>query len=249
MAKKELTTAEKMKALYELQKIDSQIDKIQTLKGELPMEVEDLEDDIAGLQTRLNNIEEEINEIEKNLVAREVSIKESNSLIEKYEKQMDNVKNSREFDALTKEVGMQKLDIQLFEKKIRDAREELSRKKDFFNDSNDVFANKKEQLKEKQLELEQITKETDQEEKDLMKKSEQARVGIEEGLLKGYNRIRKNYRNGLAVVSVERSSCGGCHGSIPPQVQIDIEEQKKMIICEHCGRILVPDYNAIAAQA
>lgn len=245
MAKKELTAAEKMQALHKLQKIDTQIDKIQTLKGELPMEVEDLEDDLAGLNTRISKIETEIEEVETELTNRDLSIKKSNELIAKYEKQMDNVKNSREFDALTKEVGMQKLEIQLAEKKIRQAKESLDNKKLYLEECKDKVGGIEDQLKEKQAELERITKETDKEEKDLAKKSEKARKDIDAALLKGYDRIRKAYKDGLAVVSVERNSCGGCHATIPPQVQIDIDDQKRMIICEHCGRILVPDYDAV----
>ena len=247
MAKKELTVAEKMLALNNLQKIDTKIDKIQTLKGELPMEVEDLEDTLVGLNTRIVKIEEEIKEVEEELNGREISIKKSNELISKYEKQMDNVKNSREFDALTKEVGMQKLEIQLAEKKIRQAKENLESKKAYFDDSKSKVEGIEEQLKEKQEELERITKETDAEEKSLVTKSEKARGKVDQGLLKAYVRIRKAYKDGLAVVSVERDSCGGCHAIIPPQVQIDIADQKKLIICEHCGRILVPDYDAVKA--
>ena len=245
MAKKELTAAEKMGALNNLQKIDTKIDKIQTLKGELPMEVEDLEDELAGLNTRIGKIDDEITEVEEELSGRETSIKKSNELISKYEKQMDNVKNSREFDALTKEVGMQKLEIQLAEKKIRHAKENLDSKKAYFDESKAKVAGFDEQLKEKQAELERITKETDAEEKSLVTKSEKARGKVEESLLKAYDRIRKAYKDGLAIVSVERDSCGGCHATIPPQVQIDIDDQKKIIICEHCGRILVPDYEVV----
>ncbi len=247
MAKKELTVAEKMLALNNLQKIDTKIDKIQTLKGELPMEVEDLEDTLVGLNTRIVKIEEEIKEVEEELNGREISIKKSNELISKYEKQMDNVKNSREFDALTKEVGMQKLEIQLAEKKIRQAKENLESKKAYFGESKSKVEGIEDQLKEKQEELERITKETDAEEKSLVTKSEKARGKVDQGLLKAYVRIRKAYKDGLAVVSVERDSCGGCHAIIPPQVQIDIADQKKLIICEHCGRILVPDYDAVKA--
>ncbi|MCB9255703.1 MAG: hypothetical protein H6579_01085 [Chitinophagales bacterium] len=247
MAKKELTAAEKMKALHNLQSIDTQIDKIKTLKGELPMEVEDLEDELVGLNTRITNIQEEIAEVDAELSARELSIKTSTDLISKYEKQMDNVKNSREFDALTKEVGMQKLEIQLAEKKIREAKENLDNKKSYLDDCKDKLDAIQVQLKEKQAELERITKETDEEEKDLLVKSEKYRAKVEEGLLKAYDRIRKAYKDGLAVVAVERNSCGGCHAAIPPQVQIDIDDQKKMIICEHCGRILVPDYSVVKA--
>lgn len=243
--KKEQTAAEKMSALYKLQKIDTQIDKILTLKGELPMEVEDLEDELAGLNTRMTKIEDGINEVADELKTREESIKVSNELISKYEKQMDNVKNSREFDALTKEVGMQKLEIQLAEKKIRQAKDNLESKKTVLEESKENIAKIDVLLKEKQEELERITKETDQEEKDLKVKSDKARAKVDEGLLKGYDRIRKAYKDGLAVVSVERESCGGCHGIIPPQVQIDIDDQKKITICEHCGRILVPDYDVV----
>lgn len=247
MAKKELTASEKMLALYNLQKIDTKIDKIQTLKGELPMEVEDLEDELAGLNTRITKIEDEIKEVSDELNSREQSIKTSNELISKYEKQMDNVKNSREFDALTKEVGMQKLEIQLAEKKIRQAQDNFENKKTFFEESKLKVAGVEDQLKEKKEELERITKETDDEEKSLLAKSEKARAKVEESLLKGYDRIRKAYKDGLAVVSVERDSCGGCHATIPPQVQIDIDDQKKMTICEHCGRILVPDFETVKA--
>jgi len=243
--KKELTAAEKMSSLYKLQKIDTQIDKIRTLKGELPMEVEDLEDELVGLNTRMAKIEASIEEVDTELTNREESIKTSNELISKYEKQMDNVKNSREFDALTKEVGMQKLEIQLAEKKIRQAKENLENKKSFLQESKDNIARIEGLLKEKQEELERITKETDAEEKELQAKSEKARAKVDDGLLKGYDRIRKAYKDGLAVVSVERDSCGGCHGIIPPQVQIDIDDQKKIIICEHCGRILVPNYDEV----
>lgn len=245
MAKKELTAAEKMSALYNLQKIDTKIDKIQTLKGELPMEVEDLEDELVGLRTRMSKIDEELKEVEDELSNRELSIKTSNELINKYEKQMDNVKNSREFDALTKEVGMQKLEIQLAEKKIRQAKDNLDAKKVYADESHAKITQVEKQLADKQEELERISKETDEEEQALLAKSEKARAKVEEGLLKGYDRIRKAYKDGLAVVSVERDSCGGCHASIPPQVQIDIEDQKKMTICEHCGRILVPNYDAV----
>ena len=181
------------------------------------------------------------------LNGREISIKKSNELISKYEKQMDNVKNSREFDALTKEVGMQKLEIQLAEKKIRQAKENLETKKAYFDESKSKVEGIDDQLKEKQEELERITKETDAEEKSLVTKSEKARGKVEQALLKAYDRIRKAYKDGLAVVSVERDSCGGCHATIPPQVQIDIDDQKKLTICEHCGRILVPDYDAVKA--
>lgn len=245
MAKKKAeTAADRMRKIYELQVIDTQIDKIRTLKGELPMEVEDLEDDLAGLTKRVDNIAEGIGEVESELVAREESIKKSNELIKKYEKQMDNVKNSREFDVLTKEVGMQKLDIQLAEKKIREAKENLENKKTYLEENKDKITRLEGMLNDKKEELERITKETDKEEKDLLKKSEKERENVDESLLKAYDRIRGAYKDGLAVVSVERNSCGGCHAAIPPQVQIDIDEQKKIISCEHCGRILVPDYAA-----
>ena len=248
MAKKKAeTAADRMRKIYELQVIDTQIDKIRTLKGELPMEVEDLEDDLAGLTKRVDTIAEGISEVESELVAREESIKKSNELIKKYEKQMDNVKNSREFDALTKEVGMQKLDIQLAEKKIREAKENLENKKTYLEENKDKITRLEGMLNDKKEELERITKETDKEEKDLLKKSEKERENVDESLLKAYDRIRGAYKDGLAVVSVERNSCGGCHAAIPPQVQIDIDEQKKIISCEHCGRILVPDYAAAKA--
>lgn len=242
MAKKDLTTAEKLRALYELQSIDSKIDKLQVLKGELPLEVEDLEDEIVASNNRIEKVKVEIVELEQDLTGHDVSIKNSHALIERYEKQLESVKNNREFDALTKEVGMQKLEIQLSEKKARIATEKLEAKKTLLEEMATKVSNTAEILESKKSELSDITKETDIEEEKLSKKSEKAKKKVDDFLLTAYERIRTTYRNGLAVVSADRDSCGGCHISIPPQLQIDIENELKIIPCENCGRIFVPNY-------
>lgn len=245
MAKKDLTTAEKLRALYDLQSIDSKIDKLQVLKGELPLEVEDLEDDIVASSNRMEKMHGEIEDLNQELVEHNVAVKNSNALIERYEKQLDSVKNNREFDALTKEVGMQKLEIQLSEKKLRVATEKLDAKKALLEDMTEKIGKTKAILADKKAELEEITKETDIEEEKLTKKSDKAKAKVDEFLLMAYTRIRSNYRNGLAVVSTERDSCSGCHISIPPQLQIDIENEMKIIPCENCGRIFTPNYNGV----
>ncbi len=243
MAKKQLSTAEKLRALYDLQNIDSKIDKLQVLKGELPLEVEDLEDEIVASTNRITKTNTSLEELQQDIVGFDVSIKNSNALIESYEKQLDNVKNNREFDALTKEVGMQKLEIQLSEKKMRIASEKNDAKKVLSDEMASKLILLNEMLESKKGELAEITKETDLEEEKLTKKSEKAMKKVDDYYLNAYNRIRKNYRNGLAVVSAERDSCGGCHVSIPPQLQIDIENEMNIIPCENCGRIFVPNYD------
>lgn len=243
MAKKDLTTAEKLRALFELQSIDSKIDKLQVLKGELPLEVEDLEDDIIASANRIEKIKVEIEELNQELVEHNVSVKNSNALIERYEKQLESVKNNREFDALTKEVGMQKLEIQLSEKKLRIATEKFEAKKTLLEDMTEKNGKTQAILADKKAELDEITKETDIEEDKLTKKSDKAKKKVDEFLLMAYERIRSNYKNGLAVVSTDRDSCGGCNISIPAQLQIDIENEIKIIPCENCGRIFTPNYD------
>lgn len=243
---KQQSTSEKLRSLYEMQVIDKEYDRIQRLKGELPLEVEDLEDEITGIENRITRTNEEFAELETELNARKASIDASNDLINKYEKQMDNVKNNREYEALTKEVSIQKLEIQLAEKKIRESSELLESRKESFGEIEELLASKKEELDKKIKELETITKETKKEEKVLAKQRDAAKANVEDRLMKAYERIRSSYKNGLAVVSVERESCGGCFAKIPPQIQIDIDAEKRVTTCEHCGRILTPDYGKLA---
>jgi predicted nucleic acid-binding Zn-ribbon protein len=224
-----------------LQKIDSKVDEIQILKGELPMEVKDLEDELTGLKTRIAKIEDDLSQVEANVANRKNAIKESESLIKKYQKQQNNVKNNREYDALSKEIELQKLEIQLNEKRIREAADELTAKLELLEVAKKSIKEKEKNLKVKKDELEHIIEETDAEEKALLKKSKEQAGKIEDRLLQAYQRIRSSYRNGLAVVHVNRDSCGGCHNAIPPQTQMEIRQHKKIIICEHCGRILVDE--------
>jgi len=242
MAKKQLSTAERLKALHDLQTIDSKIDRLQVLKGELPIEVQALEDDIFTSNSRIEKISEDLDQLNQDVVAHDVAIKNSNALLERYEKQLENVKNNREFDALTKEVGMQKLEIQLSEKKLRIAGEKIEVKKVLLEEMTSRQVHLKEMLEAKKAELEEITKETDIEEEKLQKKSVRAMKKVDDFFLVAYKRIRTNYRNGLAVVTVDRDACGGCHISIPPQLQLDIENELTIIPCENCGRIFVPNY-------
>ncbi|TXB62026.1 zinc ribbon domain-containing protein [Phaeodactylibacter luteus] len=242
----EPTVAEKLKSLYELQTVDSKIDEIEILKGELPIEVSDLEDEIAGLDTRVNRLKGQIEDYNKEISNHQANIKEAEALIERYNSQLDNVKNNREYDALMKELEMQNLEIQLSEKKIRGAEKERERKEETLKATEDRLAGKQKDLETKKVELEEIIKKTEKEEQALRKASEKARKGIEARLLKAYDRTRTNYRNGLAVVTVERSACGGCFNMIPPQLQLEIAMSKKIIACEHCSRILVDD--SIAAE-
>jgi predicted nucleic acid-binding Zn-ribbon protein len=245
---KELTVAEKLKNLFELQTIDSKLDEIAILRGELPVEVKDLEDEIEGLERRKAKTQEAIDELNANVNRHEAAIQEAKSLMERYSTQLDNVKNNREYEALTKELEMQKLDIQLAEKRIGQASKEKTIKEERLAGTDERMEKKKNDLKIKKKELEEIISKTDAEEKSLNTKADKARSKIEERLLIGYDRIRKNYRNGLSVVTVERDSCGGCFNRIPPQIQLEISLQKNIIACEHCGRILVDDIIAGKAE-
>ncbi|WP_298298719.1 C4-type zinc ribbon domain-containing protein [Hydrotalea sp.] len=236
---KEFSVEEKLVGLIKLQKIDSKLDEFEILKGELPIEVSDLEDEIAGILSRKNRIEEEINGISEFIEQKKQAITDSEAMIKKYEKQSDNVKNSREFEAISKEIEMQQLEIKLYEKNIRDANEELANKVKALDAAKKQIAAKEGILTHKKSELEKIIIETEKEEKHFKKLSEAARMEIDERLLYSYDRIRKNYRNGLAVVPVERDACGGCYNAIPPQRQSEIRMHKKVIVCENCGRILV----------
>lgn len=238
----ELTVAEKLRQLYELQLIDSQIDEIEILKGELPIEVSDLEDDIAGLVTRINRLSGTVQDLQGEIARHQANMEEAATLIERYQHQMDNVKNNREFEALSKEIELQKLEIQLSEKKIRQIKVDLENKQGTLDATQERKERQEKALVTKKVELGQIIEKTEKEEEKLRKKSERARKNIEERLMRAYDKVRKTYRNGLSVVTVERDSCGGCFNKIPPQMQLEISMRKKIIACEHCGRILVDDY-------
>jgi len=238
-AVKEYSVEDKLKGLVRLQKIDSKLDEFRILKGELPMEVSDLEDEIAGLHNRKQRIEEEINGITEYIETRTQAIKDAAELEKKYEKQSENVKNNREFEAINKEIEMQQLEGKLAEKHIRDANEELVDKARNLENAKKQIATKDGTLKQKKEELEKIIVDTEKEEKQYNKVAAGARTDVEERLLYSYDRIRKSYRNGLAVVPVERDACGGCFNAIPPQKQSEIKQHKKITVCENCGRILV----------
>jgi uncharacterized protein len=239
--KLEVTIEKKLIALYNLQQIDSQVDKIRIIRGELPLEVQDLEDEIAGLETRVDNYIQETVAMEKSISDKKNAIKESHSLIKKYEDQQMNVRNNREYDSLTKEIEYQNLEIQLSEKRIKEFQAGLETKKVEIESFQSVLQERKNDLDIKRNELDDIIAETEKEEQDLIKKSEENRKYIEDRLLTAYTRIRKIARNGLAVVQIERDACGGCFNKIPPQHQLDIRMHKKIIVCEYCGRILVDD--------
>jgi predicted nucleic acid-binding Zn-ribbon protein len=236
---KDFSVEEKLTAVLALQKVDSKIDEIRTMKGELPMEVKDLEDDIEGLQTRIHNIDTEINTINEFIETKSEAKKESQALIKKYEKQQDNVKNNREFEAINKEMEMQELEVKLNDKHIKDANFELKERMNMRLKTEEKIKDVEEALQLKRGELEKITADTEKEEKMLSEKSDEAKEKVDPRLLTAYNRIRSSYRNGLAVVPIIRDSCGGCFNVIPPQRQSEIRQHKKIIVCEHCGRILV----------
>jgi len=236
---KDFSVEEKLIAVLTLQKIDSKIDEIQTLKGELPMEVKDLEDEIEGLQTRVQNIDAEIDSIEKFIAAKTEGKKEAQALIKKYEKQQDNVKNNREFEAINKEMEMQELEVKLNDKHIKDATFELKERQAQRTKTEEKIAEIEDALKVKKGELEKIIAETEKEEKQLAVKSAEAKDKVDSRLITAYERIRNSYKNGLAVVPIMRDSCGGCFNVIPPQRQSEIRQRKKIIVCEHCGRVVV----------
>lgn len=239
MAVKEFSVEEKLVSMIRLQKIDSKLDEIQILKGELPMEVKDLEDEVEGLHARQTRVEEEINGINEFIEQKKEAIKEAQAMIKKYEKQSENVKNSREFEAINKEIELQQLDEKVSEKHIKDATEEIAEKARQLELAKKAVATKEVNLNNKKGELEKIIKDTEKEEKHYAKDAEEAKAQVDERLLLSYERIRKNFRNGLAIVPVERDSCGGCFHAIPPQKQSEIKLHKKIMVCENCGRILV----------
>ena len=238
----ELTVEEKLQNLYELQRIDTEIDKIKTLRGELPLEVQDLEDEIAGLETRIENLKVELGELDKTSSTRKMDIKKAEEAIKKYSEQLDNVRNNREYDALSKEIEFQKLEIELQEKRIREAQKAKAEKEALMEESKKRYEDKVSDLEAKKGELNDIINETHKDEESLQTKSEELAATIDERLLTAYRRIRSNARNGLAVVTVDRDACGGCFNKTPPQRQLDIRSRKKIIVCEYCGRILIDKY-------
>ncbi|MBN2668638.1 MAG: hypothetical protein JXR60_05345 [Bacteroidales bacterium] len=235
----ELSVEEKLRALYNLQKVDSEIDKIKILRGELPLEVRDLEDEIAGLQTRIDKYEIELKDNETAIHNKNIEIDEAKVLIKKYTEQQNNVRNNREFDALSKEVEFQNLEIELCEKKIREFKYRIDELNQLLTNSKNFIEERTADLELKKKELDDITKETQKEESDLFKESEEIAKSIDERLVIAYKRIRSNARNGLSVVTVERDACGGCFNKIPPQRQLEIRMRSKITVCEYCGRILI----------
>ena len=236
---KEYSVQEKLTSLVTLQKIDSKLDELKVLKGELPMEVADLEDEIQGLHARQTRIEEEINGMTEFIEQKKEAIKESGALVKKYEKQSGNVKNNREFEAINKEMEMQQLEVKLAEKHIKDATDEISEKAVLLEKAKKTIAAKEGILNTKKEELEKIIASTEKEEKHFNKMAAEAKESVDPRLLTSYTKIRHSYRNGLAVVQVERDACGGCFYAIPPQKQSEIRQHKKIMVCENCGRVLV----------
>ena len=238
---KEMTVEEKLQALYKLQLVDSEVDKIKTLRGELPLEVQDLEDDVAGLETRVAKLEEEVKELDQTVTTKNNEITESQSLIKKYEDQQNNVRNNREYDSLSKEIEYQTLEIELCTKKINEFTLQKEEKVILVDESKAALEEVKADLETKKAELDSIIADTRKEEDALNKDSRSIMSAIEPRLTTAYHRIRINARNGLAVVSISRDACGGCFNQIPPQRQLDIKSRKKIIVCEYCGRILVDE--------
>ncbi len=236
---KDLTVEEKLSALYQLQMMLSEIDKIKTLRGELPLEVQDLEDEVAGLDTRIQNFQAELKDVEFAIGQQKIKITESNHLISRYKEQLDNVRNNREFDTLTKEVEFQGLEIELAEKRIREFTADMKSITEEIEKSKHNLAERKIDLESKKDELDEIVAETKQQEEQLREKAKQLEASVEPRLLAAFKRIRKSARNGLAIAYIQRDACGGCFNKIPPQRQMDIKLRKKIIVCEHCGRIMI----------
>ena len=234
----ENTVAKKLEALEKLQAIDSKIDEVKKVRGALPEEVQDLEDEIAGYQTRLSKQEEEKKELEDAIEANRSAIKDAEKLIKKYEEQQMNVRNNREYDAITKEIELQQLEIQILEKRIKESYEKIEAKGAETDETKEMLSERKKDLNGKKEELESIVKESEEDEEKMDKERAKATKNVEERLLKSYEKVRNNMRNGLAVVPVKRGACGGCFNIVPPQKQAEIREKKKIIVCEHCGRIL-----------
>ena len=234
----ELTVAKKLEALLDLQKIDSQIDAILKIRGDLPEEVRDLEDEIIGYETRISKFGSEIATLEEDIAKLKNQIKEADKLIKKYQDQQMNVRNNREFEALSKEIESNELDKQLFEKQIKEANFKIDKKREEIGAIEEILVERRKDLESKKNELNVIIAESEDDEKQLKVQREAAVKKIEDRLIYSYDRIRRNSVNGLAVVYVKRGACGGCFNTVPPQRQADIKEKKKIIVCEHCGRVL-----------
>jgi len=234
----ERTVSQKLDALLALQKIDSQIDELIKIRGDLPEEVRDLEDELAGYETRIGKFKSEIDELQQEVTRGKVGVKESEKLIKKYQEQQNNVRNNREFEAISKEIESQELDIQLFEKKNKETMFRIEKKNIEISDIETRMNGRSADLEAKKSELDSIVSESTEDEKKLREVRIEAVGKIEDRLMYSYNRIRQNSINGLAVVKVRRGACGGCFNQVPPQRQADIREKKKIIVCEHCGRVL-----------
>lgn len=246
---KELTVEERLKALYDLQTILSEIDRIKTIRGELPLEVQDLEDEIAGLGTRIQNFKDEIDELNAGIREQHKAIDEASALIDKYTEQQNNVRNNREFDFLSKEIEFQHLNIELAEKKINDFKRLIEQKHADVEVAENHLADREHILAEKKGELNEIVSETKQDEEKLRDQAKKLEVKIEPRLLAAFKRIRKNARNGLGIVYIQRNACGGCFNRIPPQRQMEIKMHKKVIVCEYCGRIMIdPELAGVAPE-
>ena len=237
--KKEVSVEAKLRALYDLQLIDSRIDDIRNVRGELPLEVEDLEDEVAGLNTRLTNLEQDATNLETEINNKKLAIEESNALMKKYEEQQQKVRNNREFDSLAKEIEFQDLEIQLAEKRIGEYKVKIAQKNEVVNATKEKLEKQQKHLSHKKAELDAILKETEKDEKLLSEKSEEFSKSLDTHLFAAYSRIRNKVKNGLAVVAIERGASGGSYFTIPPQVQLEIANRKKITIDEHSGRILV----------
>lgn len=235
----ELTVEDKLKALFQLQTMLSKIDEIKTLRGELPLEVQDLEDEVAGLSTRIEKIKNEVAELKTAITGKKAEIEAAKAAVEKYRSQQDNVRNNREYDFLSKEIEFQSLEIELCEKRIREYTADRDEKEAEASKNEQLLEERKKDLEQKKNELDEIISETKQEEERLRDKAKDLETKIEARLLQSFKRIRKNSRNGLGIVYVQRDACGGCFNKIPPQRQLDIRLRKKVIVCEYCGRIMI----------
>ena len=245
----DLSIEDKLKNLYQLQTMLSEIDKIKTLRGELPLEVQDLEDEIEGLTTRIEKIQAEIAGLQDEMARRRVGMQDNNANIERYTSQLDNVRNNREYENLTKEIEYLQLDNQLNEKKLREASATVESKQEEIRRCSDTVTERRTDLDIKKSELDEIISETRAEEEKLREKSKNLELTIDPRLLSAFKRIRKNSRNGLGVVYVQRDACGGCFNKIPPQRQLDIRMRKKIIVCEYCGRIMIdPELAGVQTQ-
>ena len=250
IATKDSSIEDKLDALFNLQKIDSEIDRIRIIRGELPIEVEDLEDEIVGLETRTGKIQSEIDEIDQDISNRKIASKESDAAIVKYKERQNNVRNNREYESLSKEIEFQELEIKLNEKRTKEGKIKIENKKEVLAEATDRLNLKKTDLETKKADLDSIIIATQKDENKLLKASKEAKKNIEERLVLAYDRLRDNSKNGLAVVELiygnkrntghRDASCGGCFNKIPPQRELDIVTKKKIIICEHCGKILIP---------